>query len=132
MQVTEQVAEGLLDAEVSAEAHEEFRGRSLLWWDTDCTFRDSVEESEEMVHDYQLELNRIIETLDSHDQLNQVIEHRVLELAMLAKGCTREELVEQIANRAVTLVEKRVSTFYFPELEGRFDDSVSSEGILLF
>ena len=51
---------------------------------------------------------------------------------MLAKGCTREELVEQIANRAVTLVEKRVSTFYFPELEGRFDDSVASEGILLF
>ena len=132
MQVTESVAETLLDADVADEAHQEFRSRSLLWWDTEGTFRESVEESEEMVHDYQLELNRIIETLDSHDQLNQVMEHRVVELDMIRKGCSREELVEQIAKRAVTLVEKRVSTYYFPELQGRFDDSVASEGILLF
>ena len=58
-------------------AHQEFRAKSLLWWDTEAEFSDSISESEEMVHDYQLELNRIIETLDSHDQLNQVIEHRV-------------------------------------------------------
>ena len=63
------------------------------------------------------ELNSIILTLNSHDHLRQLLEHRVRELDYWKEGGITEELFKRMRTNAVTLLEKQVMGFYFPELK---------------
>jgi DNA-binding response OmpR family regulator len=62
------------------------------------------------------ELNSIMTTVSSHDEVSQFLEHRIKELDLVLQGAPAADILQVMQTHAVTLVEKQFMNLYFPEL----------------
>ena len=51
----------------------------------------------------------------------------MVELERICEGADRQEIMDRIRDRAVTILEKKIVSFVFQEFKDAFDDSTSTE-----
>jgi hypothetical protein len=64
--------------------------------------------------------------------LQQIFDHRKLELERLVRGASQEEIQEHLKMQAVTVLEKKVIGLYFKALAGLADESTQISGLQMF
>ncbi|MEE2961998.1 MAG: hypothetical protein VYA34_14775 [Myxococcota bacterium] len=106
----------------------QFIHHSLQCWDgTAMDMANAIDTAMTTCLDYEVEMIRIMHSLSSHDELTQVLEHRMVELERICEGADRQEIMDRIRDRAVTILEKKIVSFVFQEFKDAFDDSTSTE-----
>ena len=89
---------------------------ALLLLSADPTLESVTNAACSICEDGFTELNSIILTLNSHDHLRQLLEHRVRELDVWTRDGDHQELLSNMKTNAVTLLERQVMSHYFSEL----------------
>ena len=87
----------------------------------------AVERASCLCLDYNVEMTRIMHSLNSHDEMNQVLEHRRVELMRLVEGADRSEIMGRIRDRAVTIIEKKITSYSFEEFKDAFENATDAE-----
>jgi len=101
---------------------------SLQTWEgTTSDIGAAVERASCLCLDYEFEMSRIMHSLNSHDEMNQVLEHRMVELKRLFEGAERQEIMDRIGDRAVTIIEKKIVSFSFEEFKDAFENPTETE-----
>ena len=78
------------------------------------------------------EAREIGRVLDTHDTVQQIFDHRKLELERLVRGAPKEEIQEHLRKQAVTVLEKKVIGLYFNALAGLADEATQISGLQMF
>ena len=78
------------------------------------------------------EIQQIVQILDSHDSLQQILGHRLTEIQLTILDGDIDALRNQLQQQAVTLLEKKVIGLYFNELAISFENEVELMGVSLF
>ena len=79
-----------------------------------------------------MEAREIGTVLDTHDTLQQIFDHRKLELERLVRGAPQEEIQEHLKKQAVTVLEKKVIGLYFNALASLADETTQVSGLQMF
>ena len=101
-----------------------------IWmnWKATGTLDELLDEAEKSVVSARQDLHRVIVTLDSHDQLRQVVEHRKDEISPLLNGVDETTIINMIGDGAVTIIEKRIVSYYFKSLADKLSNDIASDG----
>jgi hypothetical protein len=91
------------------------RVEGLLDVDGSLVFEDFSKEVKKMGLGYRDELKRINQSLTSHDVMSQCCEHRIEEVNTLTSEMDADEIATKIVGGAVTILEKRLVAFYYPD-----------------
>ena len=78
------------------------------------------------------EIQQIVQILDSHDALQQILGHRLAEVQLASQNGNPDAMRYCLQQQAVTLLEKKVIGLYFNELAISFDNEVELVGVSLF
>ena len=112
----------------SPQALEDFANHIWLNWQPLRHMDESLDEAEKSVVSARQDLHRVIVTLDSHDQLRQVVEHRRDEIKSLLGGAPDDDITNMIGDSAVTIIEKRIASYYFTSLADKLSDDIATDG----
>ncbi len=112
----------------SPQALEDFASHIWLNWQPLRNMDESLDEAEKSVASARQDLHRVIVTLDSHDQLRQVVEHRRDEIKALLGNQPGENITAMIGDSAVTIIEKRIASYYFTSLADKLSDDIATDG----
>ena len=112
----------------SPQALEDFANHIWLNWGPLRNMDESLDEAEKSVASARQDLHRVIVTLDSHDQLRQVVEHRLAEIKALLTDEAEDSITNMIGDSAVTIIEKRIASYYFKSLADKLSDDIATDG----
>jgi hypothetical protein len=119
-------------ASITDENIQRFRHECLLDWVHPLNSKAMATEASKLILGTAQEARKIGQVLDTHDTLQQIFDHRKLELERLLRGASQEEIQEHLKKQAVTVLEKKVIGLYFKELAGLADESTQLSGLQIF
>lgn len=120
--------EELRGTDATADEIQAFTDQMWTDWRAECTQEECLDEAEKSVASARQDLHRVIVTLDSHDQLRQVVEHRCGEIQDLLNNVDGDTITQTIGEQAVTIIEKRIASYYFEILRDQLSDDIASDG----
>jgi len=119
-------------ATIPDENLQSFRHECVLDWSSPNNPKAMAAEASKLLLGTAQEARRIGLVLDTHDTLQQIFDHRKLELERLIRGASKEEIQEHLKKQAVTVLEKKVIGLYFNELSGLADETTQLSGLQMF
>lgn len=119
-------------ASITDENIQRFRHECLLDWVHPINSKAMAADASKLILGTAQEARKIGQVLDTHDTLQQIFDHRKLELERLVRGASQEEIQEHLRMQAVTVLEKKVIGLYFKELAGLADESTQLSGLQMF
>lgn len=131
-QVLANLCSQLRRAEIASDQLQPFRHHCVLDWTGVVSTKAMAAEASKLLLGTALEGRKIGQVLDMHDTLQQIFDHRKLELDRLVGGANLEEIQEHLRKQAVTVLEKKVIGLYFKELAGLGDESSEMSGLQMF
>ncbi|MBT6431899.1 MAG: hypothetical protein HOK28_02335 [Deltaproteobacteria bacterium] len=131
-QVLANLSSQLRRASISAENIQPFRHECLLDWVEPVNPKSMSTEASKLILGTAQEARKIGHVLDTHDTLQQIFDHRKLELERLVRGASQEEIQEHLKMQAVTVLEKKVIGLYFKALAELADESAQLSGLQMF
>ncbi len=109
-----------------------FLNHALLSFEGPQSLALQIERSLHQCLNYQDDLDKLSQSLNVHDESNQILDHRRQDIRLLIGGASRAEVIESIRKNAVTFIEKRLAMHYFEELDGVFGECVETPTLTIF
>jgi|MDSW01.1.fsa_nt_gb hypothetical protein len=131
-QVLANLSSQLRRAVITEENIQRFRHECVLTWSSPVNPKALAADASKLLLGTALEAREIGRVLDTHDTLQQIFDHRKLELERLVRGAPQEEIQEHLRKQAVTVLEKKVIGLYFNALAGLADEATQLSGLQMF
>ncbi len=131
-QILANLSSQLRRAVISEENIQRFRHECILTWTSPVNPRALAADASKLLLGTAQEAREIGRVLDTHDTLQQIFDHRKLELERLVRGAPKEEIQEHLRKQAVTVLEKKVIGLYFIALAGLADEATQISGLQMF
>ncbi len=131
-QVLANLSSQLRRAVISEENIQRFRHECILTWSSPVNPKALAADASKLLLGTAQEAREIGRVLDTHDTLQQIFDHRKLELERLVRGAPKEEIQEHLKKQAVTVLEKKVIGLYFIALAGLADEASQLSGLQMF
>ena len=94
-----------------------FQHQGILSWTDPSSEEGLLQSAQAVLGGVHSEFSAILSTLDSHDQMRQMLQHRLAELHSIEQNTTSEEFIPLLASNAVTLLERLVVSSYFKHFD---------------
>ncbi len=131
-QILANLSSQLRRAVIQEENIQRFRHECILNWTSPVNPKALAAEASKLLLGTAQEAREIGRVLDTHDTLQQIFDHRKLELERLVRGAPKEEIQEHLKKQAVTVLEKKVIGLYFNALAGLADEATQMSGLQMF